>query len=45
VRGLAERFRAAGVAAEYAEIVTNHGHDGFLAHPELLGPMLVRALV
>ena len=44
VRGLAERFQAAGVQAEYAQIVTNHGHDGFLAHPELLGPLLMRAL-
>lgn len=41
---LAERFRRAGVQAEYAEIFTNHGHDGFLAHPELLSPLLVRAL-
>ncbi len=44
VRGLAERFQAAGVRAEYAEIVTNHGHDGFLAHPELLAPLVTRAL-
>ncbi|MSQ96405.1 MAG: homoserine O-acetyltransferase [Gemmataceae bacterium] len=44
VRGLAERFQAARVAAEYAEIVTNHGHDGFLAHPELLAPLVIRAL-
>jgi homoserine O-acetyltransferase len=35
VRALAERMNAT-----YAEIVTNHGHDGFLAHPELLGPLL-----
>ena len=40
IRDLAERLRAAGVNASYAEIVTNHGHDGFLAHPELLGPLL-----
>jgi homoserine O-acetyltransferase len=44
VRGLCERFQAAGVSATYAEIVTNHGHDGFLAHPDLLRPLLVRAL-
>jgi hypothetical protein len=28
-------------SARYAETVTNHGHDGFLAHQELLGPLLV----
>src|SRR5262249_28247001 len=31
VRRLAERMRSLGVFAEYAEIPTNHGHDGFLA--------------
>jgi homoserine O-acetyltransferase len=44
VRGLAEGMTAAGVNARYAEIVTNHGHDGFLAHPELLSPLIVEAL-
>jgi homoserine O-acetyltransferase/O-succinyltransferase len=44
VRSLAERLQAVGVSASYAEIGTNHGHDGFLAHPELLGPLLVEAL-
>lgn len=44
VRALAERMAAAGVDARYAEIVTNHGHDGFLAHPELLGPLLIDAM-
>ncbi len=44
VGGLVERMRAAGVNASYAEIATNHGHDGFLAHPELLGPLLRAAL-
>jgi homoserine O-acetyltransferase len=44
VRGLAERMQAAGVSATYAQIATNHGHDGFLAHPELLGPLLVGAI-
>ena len=39
VRNLAERMNAA-----YAEIATNHGHDGFLAHPELLGPLLVEVI-
>jgi homoserine O-acetyltransferase len=44
VRALAERLGAAGVPASYAEIVTNHGHDGFLAHPELLGPLLAEVI-
>ncbi len=44
VKLLAERFRAAGVDATYAEIETDHGHDGFLAHPELLRPMMMKAL-
>lgn len=44
VRRLAERMSAAGVNASYAEIVTNHGHDGFLAHPELLGPLLAKVI-
>jgi homoserine O-acetyltransferase len=44
VRGLTERLQAANVAARYAEIATNHGHDGFLAHPDLLGPLLVDAI-
>ena len=44
VRSLAERLQASGVSARYAEIGTNHGHDGFLAHPDLLGPLLVEAI-
>lgn len=44
VRALAERLQAAGVNARYAEIITNHGHDGFLAHPELLGPLLAEGI-
>lgn len=44
IRSLVERLQAAGVSASYAQIGTNHGHDGFLAHPELLGPLLVEAL-
>ena len=31
VRALAGRMRAAGAAAEYVELQSNHGHDGFLA--------------
>jgi homoserine O-acetyltransferase len=44
VRALAERMQVVGVNASYAEIVTNHGHDGFLAHPELLGPLLAEVI-
>jgi homoserine O-acetyltransferase len=31
VRKLAEAVRDAGVRAEYSEMVTDHGHDAFLA--------------
>src|SRR5205814_4752341 len=34
VRQLAERLQAARVNASYAEIITNHGHDGFLRSEE-----------
>lgn len=44
VRALAARMRAAGVAVEYAEIVTNHGHDGFLAEPDAVAPLLRASL-
>jgi homoserine O-acetyltransferase/O-succinyltransferase len=40
VRALVERLQSAGAHAAYAEIVTSHGHDGFLAHPELLSPLM-----
>ena len=42
VRALSERARAAGVDASYRELVSSHGHDGFLADAELLAP-IVRA--
>ncbi len=41
---LAERIRRAGAPCEYAEIETNHGHDGFLADAYLLEPILRKAL-
>jgi homoserine O-acetyltransferase len=45
VRALAERMCAAGVDCEYSELVSDHGHDGFLADPagltELLRPILL----
>jgi homoserine O-acetyltransferase len=31
VRRLAEAVRAAGVQADYREMVSDHGHDAFLA--------------
>ena len=42
VRDLAERARAAGADATYAELLSSHGHDGFLADAEQLAP-IVRA--
>lgn len=44
VRSLCERMRAAGAAAEYGEIQSSHGHDGFLAEPEKLAPLIQKAL-
>lgn len=44
LRDLADHLCAAGVPARYAQIDTDHGHDGFLAHPELLTPLVVEAL-
>jgi len=40
VRAAAERFAAAGADSVYFDLVSNHGHDAFLADPEHL-----RALV
>jgi homoserine O-acetyltransferase len=44
VRALAARMRAAGVTCDYAEIVSAHGHDAFLAEPWLVKPLLAAAL-
>jgi len=44
VKALCERMRAAGAEAEYAEIRSSHGHDGFLAEPDKLAPLIRRAL-
>jgi homoserine O-acetyltransferase len=44
IQALAERMRVAGVDVEYAEIVSDHGHDGFLAEPQLLAPLICRLL-
>lgn len=40
VRALAERARALGVNATYAELESSHGHDGFLADAEALTPII-----
>jgi homoserine O-acetyltransferase len=44
IRGLAARMRTAGVVADYLELQSTHGHDGFLADVpqlrELLAPVL-----
>jgi homoserine O-acetyltransferase len=40
VRSLAERMREAGVAVEYLEQQSDHGHDAFLADAEDLARML-----
>ena len=37
---LAEEMRAAEVEAEFAQLITTHGHDGFLAEPEQLVPLI-----
>lgn len=44
VKALAERMREAGADSEYAEIISDHGHDGFLAEPHLLAPMIRTSL-
>jgi homoserine O-acetyltransferase len=44
VKDLAERMRQAGVAIEYAELQSLHGHDGFLAEPDKLAPLMRDAL-
>ena len=44
VRSLTERMIAAGANAEYAEIISDHGHDGFLAEPHSLLPLISAAL-
>ena len=44
VRALASRLRTAGVDSRYLELVSEHGHDGFLADTALLAPLLARSL-
>jgi homoserine O-acetyltransferase len=40
VRALAWGARAAGVKANYAELTSSHGHDGFLAEAAQLAPII-----
>lgn len=44
VQALSDRMRKAGVMVEYAEILSDHGHDGFLAEPQLLAPLIRKVL-
>ena len=44
VRARLARLRAAGVNSGYIELVSDHGHDGFLADTPLLAPLLSAAL-
>jgi homoserine O-acetyltransferase len=44
VKALAARLRAAGVDSRYLELVSDHGHDGFLADTHALAPLLSPAL-
>jgi len=44
VRALAARLRAGGVDSRYLELVSEHGHDGFLADTALLAPLISGAL-
>jgi homoserine O-acetyltransferase len=40
VRAAAQRFAAYGYTSTYREIVSNHGHDAFLAEPQKLEALL-----
>jgi len=40
VRALAWAARSAGVNANYAELTSSHGHDGFLAEAAQLAPII-----
>lgn len=40
IRALAERMREAGADAQYAELQSTHGHDGFLAEPDAFAPIV-----
>ena len=40
IRAAAERFASLGYSSTYREIASDHGHDAFLAEPELLNEIL-----
>jgi homoserine O-acetyltransferase len=44
VRAAAARFAAAGADSVYLELVSNHGHDAFLADPEHLRTLVAPRL-
>lgn len=44
VRRLAEQISSAGAQCEYAELVSDHGHDAFLAEPEHLLSLILPTL-
>jgi homoserine O-acetyltransferase/O-succinyltransferase len=41
VRALVARMQSSGVNCTYAEVISDHGHDGFLAEPEKLRDLLL----
>lgn len=44
IRRLTEHLRSVGVDAQYAELDSAHGHDGFLADSAQLAPLIASAL-
>lgn len=44
IRRAAERFASLGFTSTYREIASDHGHDAFLAEPELLNEILAAEL-
>src|SRR5262245_36533997 len=40
IKALAESMREAGADAEFAELQSTHGHDGFLAEPDAFAPIV-----
>jgi homoserine O-acetyltransferase len=44
VKAMGEKMREAGVVAEYAELQSSHGHDGFLAEPQALALIVGQSL-
>jgi homoserine O-acetyltransferase len=40
IRQAAKRFAALGYQSKYAEIESDHGHDAFLAEPDVFSSLL-----